>query len=228
MRTLIAVLAVLLFHAPAAAQITDSVTIEILEPPAAITITAPERAYRGDEVTIAYQIVTEGGAPTEGIATWSVVPEGRATILTQTDSTVTIRLDQPGRVTLAVEVARVDRIVQGFQFMQPTIDEEAGVRLASDRFLWGTGGQMEVGQLVHVCAVALAGERVAFASSRSCHAHLAALVGFVPPLAEGDLPDGSYSSPPVYLSEHFRFSIAGWGEWHDQPRSIVRSVRGAS
>jgi hypothetical protein len=192
---------------PAAGQeVVDSVTIDILSPPAAITITAPERAYRGDTITVAYQIVDEVGNPTEGVATWAVSPANRATVLSQTDSTVAIRLDSPGRVTLIVTVDRLDRLVIGGRYNEPGLMED-GTEIPAGTFDWGGPFHLRVGGTASMCAVGFAGERAVFVSDLLCYENLGSLIGDVPPLSQMYWP-GQWQMPMLRMAYH-RARVSG-------------------
>lgn len=165
----------------ASAQVADSVTIEVLSPPTAINITAPQRAYRGDTITVAYQVVDEVGEPTDGIVTWAVRPPSRATIVEETDSTVVVVLEASGLVTLVATVERLDRLVIGGRYLTPGLTED-GTEIPAGTFSWTGPFRLRVGGQAQMCAVGFSGERAIFVSSDDCYAELETLIGAVPPL----------------------------------------------
>lgn len=205
---LLAAAAAILLPSSSSAQVADSVTIEVLAPPAAVTIEAPARAYRGDTITVAYQCVDEDQTPTFCTTAWSVDPPNRATIIEQTDSTVSVVLEQSGRVVLRVLVDRMDRLVIGARFLEGGLDAQ-GDPLPDGSFQWQTEGPFRLTRTgsAELCLVGLAGEKPLFVSSGACYENLETLAGFVPPLSDLDVPWRFGPPAPVR-----RAHLPRWGE----------------
>lgn len=159
-------LAAMVFAAPSEAQVVDSVVVDIVGPPAAIQIDAPRLTYVGDTVTVNYTIVDDQGEKTFGVTTWEVDPPGRASILSETDSTVVMVVNQRGRLTLRVTVERMDSLVIGHQLLDDEGELTGMFRLGGDIHL-------VVGQRARLCAVGYAGPRPIMASDELCRAHVA-------------------------------------------------------
>jgi len=170
----------------------------------------------GDTITVAYRIVSDDGQPTSGIATWTVNPADRATIIEETDSTVSVVLDRAGPVTLVVDVARLESLIIGGRYNDPGLTSSGAV-VPAGTFQWSTEGPFTLaeGGTATVCAVGFASDgRALFVSDDLCYENLATLLGGVPPLAgslirRADLPV-SLTMPPVYLRPDFvQFTEAG-------------------
>lgn len=198
-------LAALLCAVPASAQVTDSVTIEVLSLPSSVEIDYPARAYIGDTISVAYQIIGEDGEPSAGVAVWTATPPDAATILEQTDSTVTVVLNQRGLVRLIVEVSLLDRLVIGGRYVDPSRNLETGDPIPAGTFQWSTEGQFYVdaiGSEIQMCTAAFAGSRVVAVSSDDCYQNLPALTGGVLPPLSGIRRAEATQMRPVLLAPY--------------------------
>ena len=150
-----------------AAQVVDTVTVEVYGEPDAIVVDGPIRAYVGDEVTFAYEVVDSAGNPTIGVVTWEVEDPTRATILSETDSTLVVRIDRPGRLTLIATANRLTSLSLGGLYGPGTGSREGEFQWASQgRFqvVCSNGPPCEPVPTIYMCVVGFAGSRAIFAT----------------------------------------------------------------
>lgn len=198
----------------ASAQVVDSIRVEVVGEPAALEVTGPLRAYVGDTITFDFDVVDDAGQSTLGVVFWEVQPPERATIIEETDSTLTVSLDSRGALTLVATVERLDELAIGALYLDD-YRRDGEVVTPAGTFLWpGITGDLALnpGGRASLCVLGLAGGRALFASSETC-AENAGLV-------TGDL---RYA--PLYRASRDPWSMpeVRW-PWEDLPEIYIGSL----
>lgn len=153
-----------------AAQVVDTITVDVYGEPTAITVSGPLRGYVGDTLTYTFEIVDADGNPSMGVTSWQVADPTRATIVAETDSTVSINLLRPGRLTLQVTVARLTAIRLGGQWLPGQGDRAGTFRWADqiDNHFQVTHDPDNPRPAIQLCAVGYSGEWPVFTSHAFC------------------------------------------------------------
>lgn len=189
--------AVLLLAMPGAAQVVDTIHVEVYGVPEALVVEGPLRAYVGDTIDFAFDIVDAEGNPTVGVLTWAVEDSTRARIVAETDSTLSVALLRPGRLTLIANVDRIDRLVLGGTYGEGTGSLQGTFQWAAEGPFtlpcpyggaeWPPPDQHDCAtpSYLAMCAVGFAGSRAIFASNGACADAIGIGVG-----GPGGVPDG--------------------------------------
>lgn len=181
----------LFLAAPAAAQeVVDTITVDVFGEPTAITVSGPLRGYVGDTLTFSFEIVDADGQPSMGVTVWGVANPAQATIVEETDSTVSVRLLTRGSLTLTVTVSRITSLRIGAEWLEGQGERTGMFRWASDGPLQiqcpgggSTDGRCDTpGPAIQLCAVGYSGTRPVFASHQICVDQLESELGPLPTL----------------------------------------------
>lgn len=189
----ILLVALLAFSIPSgveAQEVVDTITVDVYGEPTAITVSGPLRGYVGDTLTFSFEIVDADGEPSMGVTVWGVANPAQATIVEETDSTVSVQLLARGRLTLTVTVNRITSLRIGAEWLEGQGDRTGMFRWASDEpfqiqcpFGGSTDGACDTpGPALQMCAVGYSGTRPIFASHQTCIDQLESELGPLPSL----------------------------------------------
>ena len=157
-------------------SIGDSITVEVYERPATVTVVGPSRVYKGDSLLYLARVLDANGAPTVAFLVWSVSDTARASIRPLSDSTALVVARKSGPLTVRARVGPLDSLSVGFIAPDGTVDMVG----AGTWYLGPTGTEGQA------CAVLWSGGVMWGISPPACLAPWVAEYGNRAPYGAGD------------------------------------------